>query len=360
MSDPIPLSASDLRQAMRDPRYWQPGHPEQGDYHAWVGDAFRQLHAAEGRPGSDGLVWVNPYTRTRHGETEAVSGHFRHSGGSGGDGMASRDGARGAVSVEDDPGGDVERRYTARDDAGRLIGRCESLTDGSQFCTLALPEGGVVVQHLRPGDGEFIPVAAPAAAYAFPALLGAATGLYAYLQNRLLAVPPGSAAPDTPFLLFYRGFEGTETDTRVTVGTLPDQRVHEFCPKTAEFERRLGEVVRATPRGGMTPQQWGTAVHTAMHDQLRRRYGQTSDVVRAEFSLVNGRDRAYGTPGSTRLDIYHRVEGTSTICAYDIKTGPTPLNASQAARIYGEAHRFAFRSRVPNPRVLIIELRRTP
>lgn len=360
MSDPVPFSASDLRQAMRDPRYWQPGHPERGDYHAWVGDAFRQLHAAEGRPGSDGLVWVNPHTRTRHGETEEVSGHFRHSGGSGGDGMASRDGARGAVSIEDEPGGDVERRYTARDGAGRLIGRCESLTDGSQFCTLALPEGGVVVQHLRPGDGEFIPAAAPAAAYAFPALLGAATGLYAYLQNRLLAVPPGSAAPDTPFLLFYRGFEGTETDARVTVGTLPDQRVNEFCPKTAEFERRLGEVVGATPRGGMTPQQWGTAVHMAMKRGIERKYDRRPNVVRAELSLVGNEDRNYGARGSTRLDIYHHVEGTSTICVYDIKTGEAGLGAGQAARIYRSAHVFAAESGVPNPRVLVIELRRTP
>lgn len=360
MSDPVPFSASDLRQAMRDPRYWQPGHPERGDYHAWVGDAFRQLHAAEGRPGSDGLVWVNPYTRTRHGETEAVSGHFRHSGGSGSDGMASRDGARGAVSVEDDPGGDVERRYTARDGAGRLLGRCESLTDGSQFCTLALPEGGVVVQHLRSGDGEFIPIVAPAAAYAFPALLGAATGLYAYLQNRLLAVPPGSAAPDTPFLLFYRGFEGTETDARVTVGTLPDQRVNEFCPKTAEFERRLSEVVRATPRGGRTPQQWGTAVHMALRDNVRRRYGLNSDLVRAEFSIIGGWFGTYGQVGTTRLDIYHHVEGTSTICAYDIKTGQSMLNAAQAARIYREAYAFGRRSNIANPRVMVIELHRAP
>ena len=36
MPDPIPLSASDLRVAMRDPRYWRPGHPEQAAYHAWV------------------------------------------------------------------------------------------------------------------------------------------------------------------------------------------------------------------------------------------------------------------------------------------------------------------------------------
>lgn len=66
------------------------------------------------------------------------------------------------------------------------------------------------------------------------------------------------------------------------------------------------------------------------------------------------------TPGSTRLDIYHHVEGTSTICVYDIKTGQALLNADQAARAHREALSFAIREGVANPRVLIIELRRSP
>ncbi|NKC31658.1 hypothetical protein HEQ75_12390 [Roseomonas sp. BU-1] len=262
--------------------------------------------------------------------------------------------------MENNPGPGVARRATARDASGRLIGRCESLTDGSQFCTLGMPDGGVVVQGLQAGDGEFVPVAAPTATYAFPALLGAATGFYNQLQNRWLMAPSGSAAPDAPFLLFYRGFEGTEAGAQVTVGTLSEQRVQEFCPKTAEFEERLSEIAASIPREGLTPQQWGTAVHTGMQRSVRRHYGRESTAVRAELSLVRGESRRYGTHGSTRLDIYHRVEGTSTICVYDIKTGPTSLNANQAARIYGEAHRFALQSRLPNPRVLIIELRRAP
>ena len=96
MPEPISLSASDLRQAMRDPRYWQPSHPERADYQAWVGDAFRQLHGADGQPG-DGLVWVAPYTRTRDGETEEVSGHFRHADGSGTRGGAGDDAPRARV-----------------------------------------------------------------------------------------------------------------------------------------------------------------------------------------------------------------------------------------------------------------------
>jgi hypothetical protein len=161
-------------------------------------------------------------------------------------------------------------------------------------------------------------------------------------------------------MLFYRGFDGTEAGVQVTVGTLSEQRVNEFCPKTAEFEQRLSEIAAGIPREGLTPQQWGTAVHTAMHHRLRGQYGETSNVVMTEFSLVRGASRPYGTLGSSRLDIYHHVEGTSTICVYDVKTGPTALNANQAARIYRSAYSFAQQTGVLNPRVLIIELRRRP
>jgi hypothetical protein len=282
MPDPIPVSASDLRQAMRDPRYWQSGHPERGDYTKWVEGAFRQLH--EGPANSDGPVWVSPYTRTRDGETEEVSGHFRHSGRQGGPGDPGGDAAQGAVSVEDEPGRGVARRTTVRDRSGRLIGRCETLSDGGQICAMAMPDGGIVVQGLQTGDGEFVPVAAPAATYAFPALLGAATGLYNYLPNRPLTAPVDSAAADTPFLYFYRGFEGTEAGVRVTVGQLSEQRVRDFCPKTAEFEERLSEIAAGLPREGRSPQRWGMDVHTAMHHGLRRQYGTTSSVVRSELS----------------------------------------------------------------------------
>lgn len=360
MPDPIPLSASDLRNAMRDPRYWRSGHPERADYFAWVSDGWRQLDAAAGQPNSDGLVWVDPYTRRRGGETEDVSGHYRHAGGSPGQNAPPDDGAEVTVAVEDQPTAGVERRYTARAPSGGLIGSCERLTDGSQLCTLVLPDGRVAVQQLQAGDGEFTPVAAPALAYGFPVVLGLMTGLFNSLPNPRLAVPGGNTAPDTPFMLFYRGFEGTQPDVRVTVGTLAQERVNEFCPKTAEFEDMLARTVGATPREGLTPQQWGTAVHTAMRREVQRLYDPRGNVVRAEYSLLNGEPAIYGQPGTTRLDIYHRVEGTSTICAYDIKTGQAMLNASQAERIYREGLSIAQQSNIANPRILIIELRQTP
>ncbi|UPY38687.1 hypothetical protein [Sediminicoccus sp. KRV36] len=266
-----------------------------------------------------------------------------------------------SVTAEAAPAPGVERRYTARDASGGLVGRCESLTDGSQICTLAMPDGGLVVQQLQAEDGEFTPVAAPAVAgYGFSALLGAATGLYTYLQDSLRGVAPGGVAPDTPFLFFYRGIEGTEANARVAVGTLTQERVNEFCPMTAEFEGLLAQIANVTPSDGRSAQQWGMDVQLGVRDQLRGKYGRNSSIVQAEFSVLGGAQTSYGKPGSTRLDIYHQVEGTSAICAYDIKTGQAQLDAAQAARIYREAFQFGRRSGIANPQILVIELHRAP
>ncbi|MBS7789796.1 hypothetical protein KTR66_07315 [Roseococcus sp. SDR] len=179
---------------MRDPRYQPLGHPEGEEYRAWVSRAWRPLQDSPGGPDGDGLVWVQPYTRRRDGETQEVSGHFRHAGGGG-------DGER--LTAQDAPAPGVERRYTARDAAGGLIGRCETLGDGSQICTLAMPDGGLAVQQLRAEGGEFTPIAAPAVAdFGFTALLGAATGLYNHLREGLRGRVQGGVAPDTPFLFF--------------------------------------------------------------------------------------------------------------------------------------------------------------
>lgn len=350
ISDTISLNRADLRQAMRDPRYWQSGHPERADYRGWVTDAWRQHQAGAG---GDGVVWVKPYTRRRDGETHEVSGHFRQSsGGSAEDGR---------VVMEASPGGGVERRYTARDASGGLIGRCESLADGSQICTLAMPDGGITVQQLQAGEGEFTPVAAPAVArYGFALMLGVATNLYTQLQSWMRGGTQSGVAADTPFLLFYRGFEGTEADARVAVGTLSPERVNEFCPKTAEFEETLTRIAGETPREGRSPQQWGMDVHRGGQQDLLRRYDPRANIVRAEISLLDGVDVGRGLLGTSRLDILHIVPGTDTVCAYDIKTGQAGLNPSQAARIYREAREFGIEGGIPNPRVLVTELREAP
>lgn len=322
MSDPVPLNRADLRQAMRDPRYWQSGHPEGADYRGWVTDAWRQHQAGAG---GDGVVRVKPYTRRRDGETHEVSDHFRQSGGGG---------TESARMVAEAPGGGVERRYTVRDASGGLIGRCETLADGSQICTMVVPDVGITVQELQAGEAEFTPVVAPALVVpGFGLMLGAATTLYSHLQTQLRSLSQNGVAADTPFLLFYRGVEGTELSTQIAVGTLNDERVNQFCPKTAEFDELLGRIAGEAPREGRSPQQWGMDVHRAMEHEVRLRYEGSPDLIRTEFSLSRGGLATRGEAGSSRLDILHRVDAPNTICVYDIKTGEAGLGRSQAARI---------------------------
>lgn len=295
MPAPIPVTSSGLRQAMRDRRYWQPGHPGRAGRQAWVSDGWRRL--AKGGSGGDGVVWVAPHTRHRDGEAQEASGHYRHAGRGamppdGGD----RTRRRVRTAEQDLPDGG--RRVTVRDADGGLIGQCDSLADGSQICTLGLPDGRVVVQEFAAQGGEIVPV--------------------------------GQLSPD---------------------------RVNEFCPKTGEFDELLASVAAATPGEGMTAQQRGTAIHTAVRDALVATYPDRNGAVRTELSLIGGGIASYGQAGSTRLDILHHVEGTDTICAYDIKTGMAELRGMQAGRIDQEARDFGLQRQVPNPQVLVIELR---
>lgn len=78
----VPVTEQDLREAMRDRRYWQPGHPERQASSDWVTTGWQGLYPADGaaRP----MVWVRPYRRDGH----PVEGHWRSA--------PMRDGGRGA------------------------------------------------------------------------------------------------------------------------------------------------------------------------------------------------------------------------------------------------------------------------
>lgn len=71
MANPIRITEADLRSAMREPRYWQNGHPEREGFAAWVSGGFRALHPRDAP--SRGAVWVRPYQR----EGKPVAGHWR-------------------------------------------------------------------------------------------------------------------------------------------------------------------------------------------------------------------------------------------------------------------------------------------
>lgn len=56
---------------MREPRYWQSGHPEREGFATWVRVGFGALHPRDGA--ARGAVWVRPY----QGEGKPVAGHWR-------------------------------------------------------------------------------------------------------------------------------------------------------------------------------------------------------------------------------------------------------------------------------------------
>ena len=68
---PVRITHADLREAMRDARYWKPGHPERAAFNAWVTDGFRALYPSDVAP--RGAVWVKAYTRDGH----SVAAHWR-------------------------------------------------------------------------------------------------------------------------------------------------------------------------------------------------------------------------------------------------------------------------------------------
>jgi hypothetical protein len=79
--DSIPLTDLDLKNAMGDPRYWNPGNPERAGFHDWVTKGWEALYPADGKGPAGGTAWVRPYARTQDGKTVQVSGYQRASTG---------------------------------------------------------------------------------------------------------------------------------------------------------------------------------------------------------------------------------------------------------------------------------------
>ncbi|WP_207792090.1 hypothetical protein [Siccirubricoccus phaeus] len=83
----VPISERSLREAMREPRYWQAGHPEREAFGRWVSQGWQALYGKDGPGTSGGVVFVRAYSRVRNGKVEEVGAHLRSA--------AERDGAAG-------------------------------------------------------------------------------------------------------------------------------------------------------------------------------------------------------------------------------------------------------------------------
>jgi hypothetical protein len=81
----IRVTETDLRAAMRDRRYWQPGHPERAAFGDWVTEGWQRLHGPDAATeGGERVVQVRAHDRTRNGRREHVDGYAQRRRGRGG------------------------------------------------------------------------------------------------------------------------------------------------------------------------------------------------------------------------------------------------------------------------------------
>jgi hypothetical protein len=126
MSEATIITSASLREAMRDPRYWQQGHPDRTGYSAWVTQGFRALHDAE-TEGRD-VVHVRAYMREGH----QVSAYTRRNGNEG-----SSDSAE---TGEDDAGGDRRSFEIAARSRGRREEACHAQREIDELRCALLPQ----------------------------------------------------------------------------------------------------------------------------------------------------------------------------------------------------------------------------
>lgn len=105
----------------------------------------------------------------------------------------------------------------------------------------------------------------------------------------------------------------------IWIGTRTKEEVDALCPRREEVQQMTDAAVAAVRDRGLTltPQQFGTAVHKELQDQIK---ALRDPNFRAEVSFIKSELESYGTPGSIRVDVYEKAP-KETVCVYDIKTG---------------------------------------
>jgi hypothetical protein len=130
-------------------------------------------------------------------------------------------------------------------------------------------------------------------------------------------------------------------------------QVRHACPRLGEVQDRTDRATEIVRAGGgiMSPQQFGTAVHTHLKQQIDR---LANLHFRAEVSRVKSEEAEtrYGRRGSIRIDVLENV-GDGTVCVYDIKTGQSGLSPKRMAEIAENA----FKHFPGTQRIIVTEIR---
>lgn len=164
---------------------------------------------------------------------------------------------------------------------------------------------------------------------------GSGTAVHAFKVD---AYAPGSPPEATP----------------TWIGRLTREETDVACPRHQEVQQRTDAAAEAfrDMQQYMTPQRYGTAVHTHLHHQIR---AIDDPNFRSEVSLSKVSEETYGTPGSIRIDVLERV-GKGTVCVYDIKTGKSGLSATRSAELVGTVYAVYD----DTSRIILIETRPKP
>ena len=133
----------------------------------------------------------------------------------------------------------------------------------------------------------------------------------------------------------YRA-DGTGTLDLSDVQSQTLTQVNEACPRFDEVQRKTDVAAEKFRIIGayMTPQQFGTAVHQDLKQQVDR-LGDPNFIAERSYLKDEGIAR-YGSLNSIRIDILENA-GQGTTRVYDIKTGKSGLNSARSFEIANHA-----------------------
>ena len=163
------------------------------------------------------------------------------------------------------------------------------------------------------------------------------------LFNILTAKPAslGAGGGDVAVVAFraWRN-DRTSAGALVALTALTAEQVAQSCERLPDVQRWTNDAAAGLMplRATMTPQQWGTAIHKKVEEQVelfRSRLPLGKQDIWAELSIDPTDAKAStrrGQPGSTRLDVLEKVN-SMLVCVYDVKTGNAALTPARVEHI---------------------------
>ncbi len=138
-------------------------------------------------------------------------------------------------------------------------------------------------------------------------------------------------------------FTGKERGLAPTyVGAVAEEDVDFACPRHQEVRGLTTAFANELRPLGMSPQVFGTAVHTRLKDEIQERNDPALKTEhsywKAEQELGKEKLPRYGLTGTLRVDVLEEVS-KNTVCVYDIKTGKSSFSLARMKEIVGSVHR---------------------